>query len=147
MTNTRKALTILLAAVAMFAGAPIAAAPAPAAEEPTRTTPSAWVAAEFAEEGVTPHWDVEYRFTDVGNCGSEISPNGTGGGCTEWTPTGPLIFISPSIIGTPEGEHILWHEYAHATQQDPWHPNECAAERFADRHTETTISVYICEGQ
>lgn len=66
--------------------------------------------------------------TDQYNCGSELSPEGIGGGCTYEAVDGTtVITVSPYVVGTPAGEHILLHEVAHAHGI----MDECAAEEYA----------------
>lgn len=66
--------------------------------------------------------------SDQYNCGSEISPDGIGGGCTYEAVDGTtVITVSPYVVGTPAGEHILLHEVAHAHGI----MDECAAEEYA----------------
>lgn len=81
-------------------------------------------------DGITLH------FTDAGNCGSEISAQGTGGGCFSYG--SGMIRISPTVVGTESGEIILLHEYAHSVGIK----DECAAEAFAHGLFETNLWGY-----
>ena len=68
------------------------------------------------------------------NCGSAISPQHTGGGCTIAGGTSHAVLI----VSPTAGDHVLFHEYAHARYAS----SECAAERFANATTGLTQWSY-----
>jgi len=107
------------------ANEPISQAPASQVQEFT------WEESVLYEAGLTLPDNAVLSFSDVDNCGSKLSPTGTGGGCMRTMEDGSkLILVSPQVYGTLEGEHILLHETAHALGI----MNECSAEYFAHDH-------------
>ena len=104
---------------------PMSQAPAPQVQEIT------WEDSVLFDAGLELPDNVVIIFTDKDNCGSALSPTGTGGGCMRTKDDGSkLVMVSPQVYGTPEGVHILLHETAHALGI----LNECSAEYFAHDH-------------
>lgn len=79
---------------------------------------------------------LQIAVTDQNNCGSESSPEKTGGGC--FFPTENILLLSPSIIRTDRGIITLLHEYGHAMGL----LDECDAEFFAHDIFETNLWSY-----
>lgn len=107
--------------------APVTEAPAPA----TQVQEISWEDSVLLVSGITLPNDVVISFTDVDNCGSMLSPTGTGGGCMRtMEDDSKVIMVSPQVYNTKEGVHILLHETAHALGI----MDECQAEYFAHDH-------------
>lgn len=126
--NTFLALLLLVITGAMpntQAHEPISQAPASQVQE------ISWEDSVLLDAGLTLPEGTVLSFTEVDNCGSDLSPTGTGGGCT-WTlkDGSKHVIVSPQVYNTPEGVHILLHETAHALGIK----NECTAEYFAHDH-------------
>lgn len=107
-------------------------APAPApVTEVVSTEVVSWEQSVLDNAGLTLPANTRLFFTEDQNCGSKLSPTGTGGGCTFLTVEDyTAVIVSPQVYGTPEGAHILLHEVAHANGI----MDECAAEYFAHDH-------------
>lgn len=114
------------------------------ASEPKHAAGHAWLNSELARTGLMLRENITVIFNDegtrlTGNCGSAISPSGTGGGCTHYNNDGTVtVYLSPATIGTPKGQHVMFHELAHANGT----VDECAAEYFAHEFTEIDLWSY-----
>jgi len=87
-----------------------------------------WVANEIEASGVIIPKNVTIIITDTDNCGSELSPENTGGGCTVRFTDGSIsVLVSPTALEDGTGAHILFHELGHAIHN----LGECDAEYFA----------------
>jgi hypothetical protein len=94
-----------------------------------------WLADTLEEAGVVVPANVEIEITDEENCGSEISPELTGGGCTIYpVAKGDVtrVLVSPTALEDGTGAHILFHELGHALYQ----LDECAAEYFSHNYSD-----------
>ena len=101
-----------------------------------------WIATTLEEANVVVPANVEILVTDEKNCGSEISPDKTGGGCTEYpTVKGgkTIVRVSPTALENGTGGHILFHELGHAI----YHLDECAAEYFAHNYSDPNQWSYL----
>lgn len=85
-----------------------------------------WAEATLAGAGVELPANTELLFSNVGNCGADISANGMGG-CTYTLTDKRVIVLSPGLAWTEAGSHILFHETAHAMGI----MDECEAEAYA----------------
>lgn len=85
-----------------------------------------WAEATLAGSGVELPASASLIFSDVANCGADISADAMGG-CTYQLVDRVAIVISPDLAWTQAGAHILFHEVAHALGI----ANECAAEEWA----------------
>lgn len=122
--------------------APRVTPPAPRATPVTPAAPAAppvtvktdahnWAESTLEGSGVTLPANVEFLFSDSGNCGADISAAGQGG-CTYTLPGKKVIVLSPGLAWTEAGSHVLFHEAAHALGVQ----DECAAEAFAHQFEE-----------
>lgn len=100
--------------------------------------PQAWAARELAAQGVELPEGTVIDATDSANCGSAISKRHTGGGCTYTWGGRKVIAVSPSVVGTVAGLHILFHEAGHALGL----ADECEAEYFSNAHTPVELWSY-----
>jgi len=102
-----------------------------------------WVENELETAGVVVPENVSIIVTDTDNCGSELSPEGTGGGCTVYFHDGTTsVLVSPSALENGTGAHILFHELGHALH----HMDECSAEYFAHKYSDVDQWSYpSCE--
>jgi len=118
--------------VSIFAGlfpSQVAEVETPAPSPVTQVV--SWEQGVLDKAGLSLPANTRLFFTEDQNCGSKISPTGTGGGCTFLTVEGyTAVIVSPQVYNTPEGAHILLHEVAHATGII----DECSAEYFAHDH-------------
>lgn len=127
-------VALVVPALAMFPATP-ATAPAPAPE---------FKAIEWANDtldfyGIELPANTSIKFTDKDNCGSQVSPSKTGGGCMVTLPNGDqVVMVSPSAITAGTAEHILLHESAHALGI----MDECKAELFSTDRTAHDIYSY-----
>lgn len=81
---------------------------------------------------------VVFDITDSGNCGSMLSPGGTGGACTHKEHGHTTIDISPSAVFTAYGVHLVYHELGHAFGAG----SECKAEAFAHKYSDANVWSY-----
>lgn len=89
-----------------------------------------WLDNTLETAGVVVPENISLIITDTDNCGSEISPEGTGGGCTIRFTDGTIsVLVSPTALENGTGAHILFHELGHAM----YNLNECAAEYFSHK--------------
>jgi broad specificity polyphosphatase/5'/3'-nucleotidase SurE len=119
---------------------PIATAAAPASDQrPTVTAAEAtvWAEATLAGAGVVLPESVSLVFSDVANCGANLSTAAIGG-CTYRLAAETVIVISPSLAWTEAGSHILFHEVAHALGIS----DECAAEEWAHQFEDAPYWSY-----
>lgn len=99
----------------------------------------AWLAETLSTAGVVVPANVTVMFTDTDNCGSEISPNNTGGGCTIRLSDGTIsVLVSPSAVENGTGGHILFHELGHAI----YSLGECGAEYFSHHYSNPALWSY-----
>lgn len=94
-----------------------------------------WLANTLEESGVVVPENVDIEITDEENCGSEISPEQTGGGCTIFMTTKDgvtRVLVSPTALENGTGAHILFHELGHALHG----MGECEAEAYAHKHSD-----------
>jgi hypothetical protein len=95
-------------------------------DDPANT--SKWLKQTMKQSGLIIPKHITVIFTDVDNCGSELSPGGTGGGCTiRFSDKTISVLVSPTAIETGTAEHILFHELGHAMAN----LGECGAEYYA----------------
>ena len=93
---------------------------------------NAWVSATLSDAGMDLPANVAVIVTDTDNCGSQLSPAGTGGGCTVTLSDGTVsVLVSETAIDNGTGAHILFHELAHAL----YRAGECDAEYYAHRYS------------
>jgi hypothetical protein len=97
----------------------------------------AWAEATLTGSGVQLPTNVTLLFSDVANCGADLSAAGKGG-CTYQAPSGPVIVLSPDLAWTEAGSHILFHEVAHALGIG----DECAAEEWAHQFEDAPYWSY-----
>jgi hypothetical protein len=83
-----------------------------------------WGEETLASVGIAT--DVRILWTDVGNCGADISTGGMGGCTYTHEDYSRTIIMSPGLTGTDWGRHILFHEIGHTLGLD-----ECGAEAYA----------------
>lgn len=107
----------------MLSASPVAVAdsPVPLNVYSVATDSNEWLADSLAQAGITLAPTTQVLFSDVANCG------GVGGGCTYVLPERDVVVISPAVVGTEAGTHILFHELAHAQGE----LDECEAENWA----------------
>jgi hypothetical protein len=102
---------------------------------------AAWINKELSTAGLTVPASVTFIITDTDNCGSKASPKGTGGGCTVSFSDGTKsVLISPATVTSDGGEHILFHEYAHAVENIR---SECQAENFSHKYSDIKWWSYL----
>ena len=130
----------------------LAGVPAPPVEAPVaavQTVDTHWAADAMSERiwlsetlnvaGVVIPEHITVIFTDTDNCGSEISFDGTGGGCTVTFTDGTVsVLVSPTALEIGTGKHILFHELGHAMHN----LRECAAEYYAHTYSDPDIWSY-----
>lgn len=98
-----------------------------------------WVAESLTTAGVAVPANVTVIITDTDNCGSKLSPAGTGGGCTIRLSDGTIsVLVSASAIENGTGEHILFHELGHALHN----LGECAAEYYSHHYSNPELWSY-----
>jgi hypothetical protein len=106
---------------------------------PYMESPSQWLDDTLNIPGITIPANVHYLITDLDNCGSKISPNNTGGGCTSHNSDGTItVRISPTAIYTMSGIHIIFHELGHALGIK----SECSAEAYAHQYSAPDVWSY-----
>jgi hypothetical protein len=103
----------------------------------TVTEASKWAEATLTGSGVQLPANVTLLFSDVANCGADLSAAALGG-CTYQLTSGPVIVISPQLAWTEAGAHILFHETAHALGI----ADECAAEEWAHQFEDAPYWSY-----
>ena len=136
----------LAASLALALAAPLSllgsSAPATAVSTDTGARFVPYTGAQWIQDLVSVVDDmpehVSFDITDVDNCGSAISPRGTGGGCTHHERGHTVIDISPSALFTASGVHIVYHEIGHAMGIR----SECKAEEFAHQYSDPNAWSY-----
>lgn len=104
--------------------------------EPRPMTDIEWVYHVVESRGLS-FGNIPVEVTDVGNCGV---------GCTGVKIVNNQIVevhwvkISPSVIGTPLGEHVVLHELGHVSGAI----NECRADDFAKAHGAIAVKDAHC---
>lgn len=106
-------------------------------------TELAWLKAKLAEAGLVQPTNVQFIFSDIGNCGNDLGGS-VGGGCTytnyhAWPAVDYTVIISPAAVTWwDEGEHVLYHEFGHAIGIT----SECQAEYFANKFADVVAWGY-----
>lgn len=119
----------------------VEAAPAYSQVQSVEDQGNAWAAKKLSDAGLTVPANVAIIITDTDNCGSKASPKGTGGGCTIHLSDGTVsLLISPTAVTSDGGEHILFHEYAHAVENIR---SECQAENFSHKYSDAKWWSYL----
>jgi hypothetical protein len=96
-----------------------------------------WVEATLAAADFELTPNVAVVFSDTSNCGADISTVAMGG-CTYATGANTYtIVISPGLVGTDSGKHILFHELGHTVGM-----GECEAEAYAHQFEESPLWSY-----
>lgn len=144
MFSSLTALALALGAVFAPVHAAPVAQPQPVERESVSVSVSVssndlWLAETLDTAGIVLPSNVVVIFTDTDNCGSAISPDGQGGGCTRRFSDGTIsVLVSQFAVDNGSGEHILFHELGHALHN----LGECAAEYYSHHYSNPNLWSY-----
>lgn len=131
------ALGVMIAPTPSYIVAPVSTYEAPVQAILGTEEAVSWVEEELFQADMELPPTTTIAVTNAANCGAEISPMSQGG-CTYSMEDGThFIVISPELMGTVWGTHILFHEIGHTLGLD-----ECGAELYAHQYDTVELWSY-----